>query len=125
MAADMPTEGDPEQLRREISRYPTDLGLCLRLGAALSRRGDYAGAIPELQKAMVSPHARLQAMRLLVEAYQGNGDLEQAVRMRERLSRESGEDDGSGSAPSPVPSRPRPPRDSSSGKQRPHEDDAV
>ena len=73
MPTDMPTGDDAEQLRREISRYPTNLGLYLQLGAALSKRCDYSGAIPELQKAMLSPHARLQAMRLLVEAYQGSG----------------------------------------------------
>jgi hypothetical protein len=125
MALEMPTEGDPEKIRRQISKYPTDLGLRLQLGAALSRRCDFSGAIPELQSAMVSPHARLQAMRLLVEAYEGSGDTERAASMRNQLSRESGEDSGSGLAPSPVPTRPHPPQDSFSGKKRPHEDDAV
>jgi hypothetical protein len=125
MDFDVPSDDDPKKLRREITRYPTDLRLRFRLGVASCRRQDYSGAVPELQKAMFSPHFRLQAMYLLIEAYEGSGKPDLAARMREQLSRESGEDSGSGSAPVPVPRRPITPPDSSRAKERPHEDDAV
>jgi hypothetical protein len=125
MDFDAPSDEDPNQLRREVSRYPTDLRLRFRLGVACCARKDYSGAIPELHKAMLSPHTRLQAMKMLVDAYVATGKSELATRMREQLSRESGEDSGSGSAPVPAPTRPITPPDSSRAGERPHEDDAV
>ena len=116
---------DPRKLRGDIATYPTDLRLRFRLGAALSMLRDYSGAIPELEKAVLSPHVRLQAMKLLIEAYEATGKYDLAARMREQLSRESGEDSGSGSAPVPVPTRPITPQDSSRTKKRPQQDDAV
>jgi len=125
MDFDAPSDDDPKKLRGEIARYPTDLQLRFRLGVALSIRRDYSGAVPELQKAMLSPHVRWQAMKLLVEAYEATGKSDLAARMREQLSKESGDESNSGSAPVPAPTRPVAPRDSSRARKRPHEHDAV
>jgi len=102
MDSPAPNIDDPRQILRDISRNPVDLGLRLRLGAALSVRGDYGGAIPELEKAMFSPYLRWQSMRLLIEAYEATGQHGLAERMRERLSKETGGSGDSGPAPVPV-----------------------
>ncbi len=121
----MRNEDSPESLRQEINRYPTDLRLHFRLGLALCAQSDYAAAIPELRKAMNSPHDRFLAMTRLVEAYTGSGDLESAARMLAQVARESGGDNGAGSAPVSVPTRPHPPQGPRSARKRPHEDDPV
>jgi len=125
MDFDAPANDDPKELRHEIAKYPTDLRLRFRLGATLSARGDYMAAVPELQKGMCNPHLRLQAMKLLIEAYDASGQFDMAAGMREQLSKESGDEGSSGSAPVPAPTRPIAPRDSSRAKKRSHEDDAV
>ena len=88
MPSEPPLEDDPEQLLLEVARYPTDLLRRFRLGAALSRRQQFAEAIPELQKATCSPQVRLAAIRLLVEAFEAQGMFDLAARLREQLSRE-------------------------------------
>jgi thioredoxin-like negative regulator of GroEL len=98
MDFDAPANDDPKELRREIAKYPTDLRLRFRLGAALSARGDYMAAVPELQKGMCNPHLRLQAMKLLIEVYEASGQSDLATRMREQFSKESGNEGSSGSA---------------------------
>ena|ERR1022692_484626 len=125
MDFDAPTDDDVAKVRREIAIYPTDLRLRFRLGAALSACRDYSGAISELRKAMNSPHVRLPALRLLVTTCESAGMSDLAAHFRERLSRESGDESGSGSAPVPAPTRPVAPRDTSRAKKRSHEDDAV
>jgi hypothetical protein len=122
---DARTNDDPEKLRGEIARYPTDLRLRFGLGAALCMRRDYSGAIPELLAGMCSPHDRLKSMKLLIEAYEGTGNYELAASTREQLSRESGEDSSSGSAPVPAPTRPITPPDLSRAEEPPHEDDTA
>src|SRR5438046_2706285 len=90
MDIDAQSDDDPKKLRGEIARYPTDLRLRFRLGAALCTRRDYSEALPELLAGMCSPFVRLQAMKLLVQAYEATGNYELAASMREQLSRESG-----------------------------------
>ena len=99
MDFETPIDEDPKKLRDDVGRYPTDLRLRFRLGAALCVREKYHEAIPELQKGMASPHVRLHAMKLLVEAYGATGQSELAARLREQFSRESGDESGPGSAP--------------------------
>jgi hypothetical protein len=125
MDSDAPTDGDLKKLRGEVAAYPTDLRRRFELGAALSVRQKYYEAIPELQKGMCSPHVRLDSMKLLIEAYEASGKSALAARMREQLSKESGDESNSGSAPVPAPTRPVAPRDSSRARKHPHEDDAV
>ena len=123
MDSDAPTDADLKKLRGEVYAYPTDLRLRFRLGAALSMRQDYHAAIPELKKGTWEPNVRLSAMKLLVEAYEATGKFDLAAQLREQLSRESGDESGSGSAPVPAPIRPITPRDSSRAEKRPREDD--
>jgi len=125
MDSDAPTDDDLKKLREEVAAYPTDLRRRFQLGAALSQCQKYHAAIPELQKGMFNPHTRLDSMKLLIEAYDASGQTDLAARMREQLSKESGDEDGSGSAPVPAPTRPIAPRDSSRAENRSHEDDAV
>jgi Flp pilus assembly protein TadD len=105
--------------------YPTELRLRFELGAALFKRQDYSTAIPELMKAQNSPHCRWSAMKLLADSFDARGMADLAARMREQLSKESGDDDSAGSAPVPVPTRPITPLDSSRAKRRPNENDRA
>jgi hypothetical protein len=125
MDSELPTGDDPKEIRREISEYPTDLRLRFRLGVALLERGEYGAAVPELQRAMYRPRFRLQAMRLLVKAFDAKGMSDLAGRMREQLSRESGDEGDSGSAPVPTPTRPVKPPDSSSARKIRDENDSA
>jgi hypothetical protein len=118
----MPADDELKKLREEVARYPTDLQRRMQLGTALAARHSYVEAIPELQKAMGSPHTHLQAMRLLVEAFDATHMHDLAAQMRERLSRESGDQDDSGSAPVPAPTRPIRPQGTSQAEKPPHED---
>jgi|WetSurMetagenome_2_1015567.scaffolds.fasta_scaffold1647084_1 hypothetical protein len=124
MDSDPPTDGDLKKLRGEVAAYPTDLRRRFELGAALSVRQKYYEAIPELEKGMCSPHLRLDSMKLLIEAHEASGQSDLAARMREQLSKESGDEGDSGSAPVPAPTRPISPRDSSRAKKSPDEDAA-
>ena len=74
---------------------------------------------------MCSPHVRLAAMRLIVEAWDAMGMHDLAARMRERLSRESGEDGGAGSAPVPAPTGPISPVGSDQARKNLHEGDKI
>lgn len=95
MDFEAPIDEDPKKLRDDVGRDPTDLRLRFRLGAALSIREKYHEAIPELEKGMASPHVRLHAMKLLIEAYEATGQWDLAARLREQFSKESGDDSGS------------------------------
>jgi hypothetical protein len=123
MAFDIPTDDDADQLRREVAVYPTDLLRRFRLGAALSRRLDYAGAIPELQRAIDNPSVRLAALKLLVEAFEAKRMFNLAARYREQLPEDGGEESGSGSAPTPAPKGPITPIDSLGARKRLDGDD--
>src|ERR1035438_8825959 len=101
------------KIRQRIAEYPTDSQLRFELGVALCSCHDYSAAIPELQRATGSPYVRLRAMALLVEAFEAKGMTDLAASVRERLSRESGDEGDSGSAPVPTPTRPFTPLDSS------------
>jgi hypothetical protein len=125
MVFETPPDDDPEQLRREVAIYPTDLLRRFRLGAALSLRQEFTEAIPELSRAMSSPHVRLAAMKLLAEAFEAKRMFDIAAHLRDQLSRESGDESGSGSAPVPVPTHPITPLGSDQAKKRPHEDDKI
>ena len=94
----------------------------MQLGVALATRQKYAEAIPELQKAMGSPHVRLGAMRRLIEVFEATHMHDLAAHMREQLSRESGGQDDTGSAPVPVQPRPIRPRGSAQA-ERPTDED--
>jgi predicted Zn-dependent protease len=118
-------DDDLKKLREEVAAYPTDLRRRFQLGAALSQRQKYYEAIPELQKGMMNPHVRLEAMKLLIDAYEALGQSDLAARVREQLSKESGDESGSGSAPVPAPTRPIAPRDSARAKTSLDENDAV
>lgn len=120
-----PHDNEIAKIRQHVATYPTEPRYRFELGSALCKRHDYDGAIPELQRAMASPHVRLQAMALLVEAFDAKGLTDLAARMREFLSRESGDEGDSGSAPVPVPTRPFTPLDSSSARKIPDEDDLA
>lgn len=118
------TADGPKKLLNEIYKYPTDLRLRFRLGAALFERQKYYDVIPELQKAMYDPYTRLRAMSLLIKAYEATGQSDLAARLRETFSKESGDESGSGSAPVPASTRPIRPRGSAGAKKRPHEDES-
>ena len=120
-----PSDDELAKMRQRIASYPTELQYRFELGVALSSRHDYDAAIPELQKAMGSPHVRLQAMTLLVEAFDAKGLTDLAANMREQLSRESGDEGDSGSAPIPAPTRPFTPLDSATAQKIPNEDDLA
>jgi hypothetical protein len=125
MDFDKPSDDELKELEREIATYPEDLLRRFRLAEALCKRRDYGAAIPELQKAMSSPHVRLSALKLLVEAFEAKRMFDLAARFREQLSKESGEDSDSGSAAIPAPTRPKGPHDSSQSEKRPHDDDKA
>lgn len=118
----MSADDELRRTRGEVAAYPTDLQRRMRLGEALAARQKYAEAIPELQKAMCSPHIRLQAMRLLIEAFEATHLHDLAAHVRERLSKESGGEDDPGSAPVPMPTRPIRPQGSAQTETPPHED---
>ncbi len=124
-SANIPSDGEIEEIRRKIASYPTDLQYRFELGAALFKRHDYSAAIMELQRAQQNPHCRWPAMRLLADAFDARGMSDLAARVREHLSKESGEDSGAGSAPVPVPTRPVTPLDSSRAERRPDENDRA
>ena len=112
-------------IRERIASSPTDLQLRFELAVALCSRHDYDATIPELQRAMGSPHVRLRAMALLANAYDAKGMTVLAASIREQLSKESGHEGDSGSAPVPAPTRPFTPLDSSSARKIPDEDDLA
>ena len=122
MDSDVPTDDDLKKLREEVAAFPTDLRRRFELGAALFKHRKYSEAIPEFQKAQGNPHTRLQAMRFLADIYEARGMFDLAARVREQLSKESGDEGSSGSAPVPAPTRPVAPRDSSRAKKSPDED---
>jgi hypothetical protein len=122
-SANTPSSDEIRELRRKVDSHPTDLQYRFDLGAALVKRHDYTEAIPELQKAQNNPHLRLSALKLLVEIFDALGMSNLAASIRERLSKESGEDGDAGSAPVPAPTRPIPPLDSSRAENGPNEDD--
>jgi hypothetical protein len=125
MDFDEPSNEDPKKLLAEVASYPTDLRLRFRLGAAWLQRKKYHEAIAELQKGMGSPQVRLHSMKLLIEAFEATHMHDLAKHMREQLTRESGDEGDSGSAPVPAPTRPITPRDSSRAEKRSHEEDDV
>ena len=118
-----PSDGELEMIRQRVASHPNDLQCRFELGVALYNRRDYAAALIELQRAMNSPTVRLRAMRLIVEIFDIKGMREMAAEMRKWISRESGDEEDSGSAPKPVPTGPLKPRDSSGAAATPHEDD--
>jgi hypothetical protein len=120
-----PFDDELAKIRERMATYPTDLQLRFELAVALCNRGDYGTAILELQRAMSSPHVRLRAMALLAEAFDANGMSDLAAFIREQLSRESGEEGDSGSAPVPSPTRPVGPVDSFQARKFPDEDDLA
>lgn len=117
----MSTDIELRRLRDEVAKFPTDLQRRMHLGEALVKRQNYTEAIPELQKAVGSPHARLRAMRLLIDIFEAKHMHEIAAWMREQLSRESGDEGDSGSVPVPTPTRPIRPRGSSQREEPPNE----
>jgi hypothetical protein len=120
-----PTNDNLKKLRSEVYAYPTDLRRRFELGAALFSRRKYHEAIPELQKGMMNPHVRWESMKLLIDAYEATSQSALAASMREQLSKESGDEGSSGSAPVPAPTRPISPRGSARAKKSLDENDAV
>jgi tetratricopeptide (TPR) repeat protein len=74
--------------RDRIVRNPADLQLRFELGENLFAAGRFHEAVPELQRARQSPHARLKAMNLLGCCYAELGMLDLAVKQLEEASRE-------------------------------------
>ena len=68
------------------------------MGVALSQCQEHEEALSELQKAMLNPHVRLPAMRMLVESLDATNRFELAAALRERITRESGSGDDSAAA---------------------------
>ena len=67
-------ELEERQIELEISReraakYPTDLRIKYRLGAALFRAGEYDEAIPMLQDAQADPRSRTRCLLLIGQAF--------------------------------------------------------
>jgi len=120
-----PSDNELAKIRERIATYPTALQFRFELAVALCSRHDYDAAIPELRRAMESPHVRLRSMALLAEAFDAKGMTDLAISIREQLSRESGDNGDSGSAPVPAPTRPFTPLDSSSARKIPDEDDPA
>ena len=120
-----PSDAEIKALRRKVNEHPTDLRHRFDLGVALYRSHRYSEAIFELQKAQQWPVTRWKAMRLLADAYDAKGMHEFAARVREQLSKESGEDGGEGSAPVPAPKRPITPHGSFGAERRPDEDESI
>ena len=92
--SDAPSDGELNALRRKADTYPTDLTLRYELGSALLARGDFDRAISELLRAQRSPHVRVSAMRLLIQAYEAKGMTDRADQLRKQLSRETGDNNG-------------------------------
>jgi tetratricopeptide (TPR) repeat protein len=65
--------------RQRVERNPTDLQLRFELGERLLAAGNFAEAIPELQKARQNPNVRLRAMGLLGRCFVLKGMLDMAA----------------------------------------------
>jgi tetratricopeptide (TPR) repeat protein len=65
--------------RQRVERNPTDLQLRFELGERLLAAGNFADAIPELQKARQNPNVRLRAMSLLGRCFVMKGMLDMAA----------------------------------------------
>ena len=65
--------------RQRVERNPTDLQLRFELGERLLAAGNFAEAIPELQKARQNPNVRLRAMSLLGRCFVLKGMLDMAA----------------------------------------------
>jgi hypothetical protein len=78
-STDIPSDDEIKELRRTVDSCPTDLRYRFDLGAALFRHRKYSEAIPELQKAQMNPHTRLEAMRLLADIFDARGMSELAA----------------------------------------------
>ena len=66
------------EARKRVERNPTDLMFRFELGERLLASGNFADAIPELQKARQNPAVRLKAMNLLGQCYVGKNMLDLA-----------------------------------------------
>ncbi len=66
------------EARKRVERNPTDLQFRFELGERLLTAGNFADAIPELQKARQNPAVRLKAMNLLGQCYVGKNMLDLA-----------------------------------------------
>lgn len=69
-----------DEAQKRVDRNPTDLQFRFELGEQLMNAGNFATAIPELQKARNNPAVRLKAMNLLGQCYVGKGMLDLAVK---------------------------------------------
>jgi len=74
--------------RERLARNPTDLQLRFELGENLFHAGRFREAVPELQRARQSPHARLKAMNLLGCSYSELEMLDLAMKQLEEASKE-------------------------------------
>lgn len=68
-----------DEAKRRVDRNPTDLQLRYELGEQLLAAGNFADAIPELQKARQNPNTRLRAMSLLGRCFVQKGMLDMAA----------------------------------------------
>ena len=76
--------------QERVARNPTDLQLRFELGENLFNAGRFREAVPELQRARQSPHARLKAMNVLGCSYGELGMLDLAMKQLDEASREIG-----------------------------------
>lgn len=85
-----------EIYRERVAKYPTDLRLKYRLGAALFESGEYDEAIPVLQGAQQDPRSRSRCQLMLGRAFFEKGSPAQAAEvLREALEKYELTDDHS------------------------------
>lgn len=80
--------------RERSERNPTDLQLRFELGEHLFESGRFRDALPELQRALQNPNARLKSMNLLGRCYRELGMLDLAARQFEEAAQEISSMDG-------------------------------
>jgi len=77
-----------DEAKRRVDRNPTDLQLRYELGEQLLNAGNFADAIPELQKARQNPNTRLRAMSLLGRCFVQKGMLDMAANQLQNAASE-------------------------------------
>lgn len=77
-----------DDARKRSERNPTDLRLRFELGEHLFYAGRFREALPELQRALQSPNARLKSMNLLGRCYRELGMLDLAAQQLEEAVQE-------------------------------------
>jgi tetratricopeptide (TPR) repeat protein len=69
-----------EEAKKQVQKFPTDLGLRFELGTLYLKTGHISEAIQELQKAQGNPHKRIAAMSGLAQCFAGRKMFDLAAR---------------------------------------------